>query len=494
MLKNLPIFKNSRNRESSDIPAFLNYLTMALELKPTLERAVSFAAEQIEGTTGEEIKRKVVHQRMSFKRFDLLNELAAEHEKQSPELKRAVRLIESSVHEGDEKNRQRNLDQAMDMILDGARNQAKEFVGKIHFQVLLVYGMGVLVPLVLVALLPTWSVLGNGFSLIQVAIFYCLVLPLLIYILCQHISSYRPAIVQPTKIPLPKTTVKDMLPAGAVFALVAPIAILRPPAVISGFLILWVIVLTCATFLYTTTHGAYAVRKEVEEMEREFPDALVQMGGYIKEGRPAEEVFGKMARYLKESKLEKIFSQTVVNISVGGLGLRAAVFSDEQGAVTNIPSRMIRGTMLLLIGLVKQSTQTAGKAVLRMSSHLKRLAEVKLEIKNSLKEVISSMRSVAIFFAPLVTATTARIQGILAAQGSDSGLLINSIDPGGLAIALGVYSLILSVLLLNLAVELEHGDDWVVKRMNFAVGLPMTLGVFVGGWFLTGSLLSFLLG
>jgi hypothetical protein len=479
-------------RSTPDPSEFLNYLTLALELSPTLEHAVDFAASQSEGKLGEELRREVIKQRLSLERFEVLRNFASGWEESFSEVGRAVQLIESSVHERDEVNRRRTLDRAIELILDGARSRAREFAARIHLPIILIYGVGILVPLVLVALLPTWSVIGGGAGLELVVALYCILLPLAVFLLSGSIARHRPGIIHPPEVRIPKPSAKEVLIPGSIFALALAIASLRFQPLVCGFLLLWSAVISSSLFLYTTTRRPFALRKDVGEMERELPDALMQLGGYMGEGRPVEEVFEKTANNLRGSKLGKAFAQVVSNIRVGGMGVRSALFSDNHGSFARIPSRAIRGTMLMLAGLVQRSTEAAGRAILRISSHLKRLEEVKREIRVSLGEMVSSMRSVAVFFAPLVTAITARIQGMLATRGGE--LLSSSMDPAGLTLVMGVYSVILSVLLVNLVVELEHGNDQVIKRMSFAICMPLALGIFSVGWLLAGSLLGFLTG
>jgi hypothetical protein len=156
---------------------------------------------------------------------------------------------------------------------------------------------------------------------------------------------------------------------------------------------------------------------------------------------------------------------------------------------------MIGGIMGLLVNFVERSTRAAGKAILQVAEHLRKLVEIKTEIRRMLGELVMSMRSVAIFFAPLVASVTAKIQELLFSKTSGVQFFdVSAIAPADFAIVLGTYTVILAALLMNYAVELEFGNDKVVKRMVIAVSLPVALTVFTVGWVVSGLALNALMG
>ena len=123
------------------------------------------------------------------------------------------------------------------------------------------------------------------------------------------------------------------------------------------------------------------------------------------------------------------------------------------------------------------------------------LAEVEAEIRRSMGEVVTSMRSVALFFAPLVTSVAARMQGLLSSKTASSGFLGSTeVSPPAFPLVLGICIVLLTAILINYVVEIELGEDGLAKRMAIASALPVALGVFTAGAILGGQMLGALIG
>jgi len=150
----------------------------------------------------------------------------------------------------------------------------------------------------------------------------------------------------------------------------------------------------------------------------------------------------------------------------------------------------------MLIDIVERSTKAAGDAVLRMADHLKGLKEVEADIRKSLGEVVTSMRSVALFFAPLIAAVTSRLQGVISSNPGTASFLNAgaSPSPDAFLLALGLYVMALVVILISYATEIELGDDQLSKRIMIARGLPMAVAVFTISAIVSGQFLAALIG
>jgi len=231
-------------------------------------------------------------------------------------------------------------------------------------------------------------------------------------------------------------------------------------------------------------------------MEDEFCDSLVQLGNQITEGRPAEGALERVAITMRGTQIAKVFLRASDNIKLGGMGLRAALFDDEQGALKNVYSKTIHDTLRMLIDIVGRSTKAAGDAVLRMADHLKGLKQVEADIRKSLGEIVTSMRSVALFFAPLITAVTSRLQEVLSSN-PDTTSFLNagaSPSPDAFLLALGLYVMALVVILMSYATEIELGNDHISKRIMIARGLPLAVAVFTISAIASGQLLAAIIG
>ncbi len=486
------------SRAIGESPALVGYLTMAMKIAPNLERAVSFASEQLEGDLGKDLRRKTSEGliRIHSNADEGLSKFAKRWGKACPELDRSIYLVRSSVDEGAIENRDRTLDRALHLSLQGARNRMRSFASSIYLPTLMIYSLGVLLPLVLVAILPVLSVIDISIGLGHLIFIYCILLPLLIYAMSNEVLSRRPAALSPPRIPAAPCSYRTLLTSLAMAAPIPMIGfILKAPDDISALLALWGVVLGISSYLYLTTAQAFKRRSEIIEMEGEFCDALVQLGNRVSEGRPAEEAFEHVAKTTKGGRIGKVLQSASMNIRLGGMGLQAALFDETRGALRDVHSSMIRGTLKMLTSLIEKSTRAAGEAILNVAEHLRELRDVDAEIRKSMSEVVISMRSVALFFAPLVTSISARMQGVLSSKVASTGFLGSvEVSHPAFLLVLGIYIVILAAILTNYSVEIEIGKDHLAKHAAMASAMPIALGVFTVGAILGGQMLGTILG
>jgi len=490
--------ERERIRAVGEAPALVGYLTMAMKLVPNLERAASFAGEQLEGRMGKEIREGISegHLHLHSGADEGLSKFGKRWERACPELDRSIYLVRSSVNERTSDSRTRTLNRALQLVLQGARERMRDFASGIHLPTLVIYSMGVLLPLVLVVILPVLSVMNIQVGLAHILILYCFVLPVLVYMLSSQVLSRRPAALQPPKVPFQPYQLRAFSIAVAVSIPIPALGLmLKAQPDICALAALWGGVIGIVSYLFLTSARAFRRREEIIKMEGEFCDALVQLGNRISEGRPAEDALEHVAGTMRGSKLGGVFREASANIRLGGLGLRAAFFDDGRGALRSVHSGMIRGTMKMLVDLIERSTRAAGDAILQTAEHLRGLKEVEAEIRRSMGEVVTSMRSVALFFAPLVTSVAARMQGLLSSKTASSGFLGSTeVSPPAFLLVLGIYIVLLTAILINYVVEIELGEDGLARRMAIASALPVALGVFTAGAILGGQMLGALIG
>lgn len=477
-----------------EAPALVGYLTMALKIVPNLERACVFACEQLGGRMGQELRKKIseCHMRLHTSADEMLLKLSQRWEKVCPELSRAIYLIRSSV--GEKSGREMTLDRSLQLVLQGAKQRVREFSSNISLPTLLIYSLGILLPLVFVVILPVLSLIELQLGLAQIAFIYCFLLPFLVFILSNNVLSKRPASYHPPDVPLESNRLFSALKALVISTPAPTICFyLEAPADFKVLGVLWGIALGLSAFLYFSSVEAYRHREEIVQMEDEFSDALVQLGNRISEGHPAEESLRHVAATMIGSKLAGVFLKAASNVSFGGMGLRAALFDETRGALRRVDSSMIRGTLKMLVDLIERSTRTAGEAILRTAQHLRELKEAMQEMRRSMAEVVTSMRSVAIFFAPLIASIAARLQGTLSEKVASLDFFLSAeISPPAFLFVLGLYIIILTAILINYVVEIELGEDGLAKRMALAGALPLALGVFTAGAILGGQMIAFL--
>ena len=76
-----------------------------------------------------------------------------------------------------------------------------DFSNKLHQPTMVIYSIGIMIPLALVAMLPAAGLVGMQITIFQVFFMYDIILPLFIFFYTRKILLSRPATFNPPKIP-----------------------------------------------------------------------------------------------------------------------------------------------------------------------------------------------------------------------------------------------------------------------------------------------------
>jgi hypothetical protein len=179
------------------------------------------------------------------------------------------------------------------------------------------------------------------------------------------------------------------------------------------------------------------------------------------------------------------------------LGVRQA-FVGHLGALRDVPSQRARGIAELL-ALAASEGRPAGEAVVALADHLGDLRRVETEARQELRQVTGTLASTAALFGPLVAgATVALADGMAGAGGAATTALAGAGSSGpasaasgtgtpsagalataDLGVAVGFYTLILTVVLTALSVGLEHGLDRALVGYRIGVALLSATATFL---------------
>ncbi len=447
--------EGEKRRRVGEVPRLLCTLSSSLLLNPNPEVAGEFAAGSTGGRMGPELGKELcrVFLRVHREAGEALRGLSRKWG-DPPELSRPLHLLLASVRMGGE-DRRKAVERALEGSLEAVRERVREFVGWVRFPLFLLYSFGILLPLCLLTLIPALGSLGLLSTPLPLAFLYGFLLPLVLHLLSSWILSRRPSVSPPPELH-PGRERGALLPF---LLLLLPLGLPFPSPEVRVLVLLWSVVLSLSLHLLLTSRGLREERRRLRELEEDFPEMLQELGSELRGGRPWEEALGRVAE---------------------GRG--------TPGRWEGRPSGLVGGVLSLVAELAKRSERAAGEAALQLSSHLRRLKEVERRGREEMAEVSSSMRSLALFFSPLITSLTCQMYALLWRKGAG---LCGPLPPPLLLLLLGFYQLILSLFLLSLVSEME-GEDRIGKRLLLASGLPLSLSVFTLGTVGGGVLLDWL--
>lgn len=118
-------------------------------------------------------------------------------------------------------DRNRTLDRALDVVLDGTRSQMQSFAGRIGRPVTALYAFGVLLPTALVSLLPAAHAVGVGITSLTVVLLYNLLLPAVLLVASCWLLAHRPVAFPPPNVTRSHPDVPDRRVVAVVSAVLA---------------------------------------------------------------------------------------------------------------------------------------------------------------------------------------------------------------------------------------------------------------------------------
>lgn len=511
-------------RSLGDIPEILSYIVMSMKLVSNMELAISFAAENSSRPLASDMRKLIwdMHVRVYSSMDDALIAFANQWGRNSEYFKRALHLVKSSTNEPDEAQRVITLNKSLDIVLEGTRKMMEGFAARLKTPTYILYSIFILIPLALVALLPALTIVGVHIEPVILILIYDLILPIITFAYAQYILLQRPATFPPPRIPdeHPRlVNIRYRKNLVMVVSLIVAVCISasgfmwlslgNPGGIIStgamdGYIsVFFPFIWGITAFITIYALGVYTpyknIRDEIKEIESQFADALFVLGRRITEGRSPEWAFMQTAQTMKGSLIGETFEDVARNLSILRTTLIGAIFDKEYGAFRNIYSERVHTTMHLFTKSVYKSHTAAGIAIVKLADHLKELQEVEENIKRSLYDVTSTMRSTAILFAPLIGGITLALSEVIqkileniAHEASklpdDIGMgaimedvgsgMEQSISPDVFMFSIGFYMIILVVILVRFAGGIEYGEDKAQFMYDLGSLLPVSILVF----------------
>lgn len=507
-----------------DIPEIQSYIVMSMKLVPNMERAIIFAAENSFRPLSRDLKKLIwdIHIRIYSNIDEALIEFANQWGKNSEYFKRSLHLVKSSTSEPDEAQRIMTLNKSLDIVLEGTKSMMDAFAAKLKTPTYVLYSIFILIPLALIALIPAVSIVGVRMDTVTLVLIYNIGLPIVTFFYSEFILLQRPATFSPPNISdnHPELTnikkirkniiILTIIVAGItgysgyiLLYLGNPLKIISKEAmsglVLPTFPIIWAITAMITIYCLGVYTPYKKIRDGIKQIESEFADAMFILGRRISEGKSAEEAFAHTSETMKGSKIGDAFADIAKNLSCMRTTLHGAIFHEEYGAFKDIYSDRVHTMMKLLIESVQRSHEAAGIAIIKLADHLKELQDVELNIRQSLYDVTSTMRSTAIIFAPLIAGVTLAlsevIQKILLNISKESRNLpgeynigdfmkqagtgmTQTVPPDIFLLVIGIYMILLVIILTRFAGGIEYGDDKPQFMYDLGQTLPMSIMVF----------------
>ena len=515
--------KRQRTATLGRLPEVINYMAMSMRLNPSLDRAVEFAAENVGEPLGSSL-RKVLWD-VYMREHDTIEQaflaFAEEWGKEADfeEFKRALYGVRASQLESTDEGRERALDKASETITLGTRQRIEEYANTLSGPSMVIFGIGVMLPLILGAMLPLSSMMSSsgGVGLFEMIVLFDVVFPTITIIYAWNVMGRRPGTSPPPMIAderSKRTRMLTLLVAlllGLGFGVVAWLIWPGMGAEHAGqrylfsLVLLFSAALPISILLLAGSSGRMKRRAEVLSIENEFPDALFQIGSRIAEGKPVERAIRSVGLgFGAESPTGRLFQQLSHVLLITNCSLKEALFGSD-GVLKDHPSQTVRASMQTVVEVSGKDAITAGRTIMGVSNYLRELRLVEQEVRIKLGETMGMMEVTGRIFAPLVLGVTGAIFFLVAGIAAElpSGAFSGGMDISGssadlesasatalefeawqFVLILGTYLGALVGITSYFTAGIRSGEDWLERRHSYGISLIVGMVIFtLTAWF-----------
>jgi len=533
---NYPMIMEDRQRTSTlgRLPEVVNYLVISMRLNPSLDKAIEFAAENADEPMAGSL-RKVLWDVYMRKHDTVEQSLLAFAEewgavKEFEQFKRGLYGIRAAQLESTVEGREQALDKSSDTVTAGSRQHIEEYANTLSAPAMVLFGLGVMLPLMLGAMLPMASSMGGGLSITSIFLLFDVLFPCIIIGYAWWVVGKRPGTTPPPSITderSKKSRVMAWILSGTVATILFGFGVIEwfsgggESHYVATIFLLGAFAVPVSILLLAGSMKRMKVREEVLSIEDEFPDALFQIGSRIAEGNPVERAIRNVGESMGDASLTgALMNQISHRTLISSSSLNESLFGSD-GVLENYPSRTVKASMRTVVDVSSKDSITAGRTIMGVSGYIRDLRSLEQDVRMKLGETMGMMETTARFFAPLVLGVTCAIfflvvdvsseipvggfsmdanafsggsgqpdrdfDGIYDSKDScpDEGGKVDEygcalppgIQPWQFLSIIGIYLMILTVVIGYFTSSIRSGEDWLDRRHT--IGMSLVIGYIV---------------
>jgi Flp pilus assembly protein TadB len=489
-----------RSKFSSEMVLSIIYMAISLQTNKNLERAVSFAANNLTGLLGLDFKRALwnIQSGKSISISDELSKIAEKWRKESQEFVDAISILKDSIVLTDEQF-QKSLNTAIELVLQKTKTRMKDYAMSLKTPLNIVNSFGVLLPLLAMIFLPLATIfLSDLIKVSFISVLYVIVLPAIVYFLFRQYFYSRPYSYHQIEYSSEEHKKRKLIIGLVSFALITIIVLPLTNFVLSSkfsdvtFLASMGITISIGVILFLTgyiyTSEFETINKKIIKYEDELPTAAYQLASVCRSGKPIEILIHEASDYLRDLEIREIFAVASMKIK-SGLTLYKAFFDEKVGALKEVNSRIIRVVIGSIVDLAEKGSIAVSKALDAIARFLDDAKDVNKFTDEVLDEVTSEMKITVYVFAPLAAGIVVGLLSMLTIvfysfapsfqelertlsgreykRAFESiGWLLNlakTIDLPQFQIVVGLYMLEIVIMISYFLGELKYGEDEVNK-------------------------------
>jgi len=515
------------------------YMVMYMRHTSNLEHAIKFAASHIQDPLSLDLRKifwDVETERFTTIKESLDNYLEGWRD-YNLEFVNSFHLIVSSLYEPSDERRLTLLDKALDVILNGTYERMLHYAHNLRNPIQILHMLGVVLSILSLIMFPLiGSFLGGLVKWWHILIIYNIILPIVVYYIGVNLLNKRPTGYGETSIGfrIEKGSAFFAFLLGSLIVLLglSPVILhyLIPDfdidfgpfgklldykcdadlcfgpygvgAILISLLVPIGMALALGLYYKEKTKYLIKIRNETNKLEAEFSGSLFQLGNRIGDGIPSELAFEKVAENMQGTPTGNFFKKVSYNINTLGMDIEEAIFNLKNGAILDYPSPLIESSMEVLVESSKKGPYVVSNSLISISNYVNQVHVINERLKDLLGEIISSMKSMVNFLAPIIAGIVVGMASLIVSiigrlgdladkatsnttgidlgnvQSLSSFLDIREVVPGYyFQIVIGVYIVEIVYILSVLSNGIENGPDKIGEE--YSIGRNMFTGTIL---------------
>jgi Flp pilus assembly protein TadB len=514
--------KKVRVEASAEIVQTILYISIGLKNVPNLESAVAFAAFNLDGPIGKDLRKLLwdIYTGKYSRIEDALDDFSNKWKFENREFSQALDLLKTSIT--DVYNRDQVIDRAVALILQSNMERMNEYARELKNPITMINALGILLPVITLILFPILGlIMPSLISPYTLLTLYNIILPVTVFWLMKNTLDKRPYAFHAIDIKnhpeasgfgsfsfkLGKRKLQvPLLPfCFLIFLLIAFPAItgilnVSKDTSLSvrtfyGLQVFWGLIVSIIIFTLLSTNKNNKIKKDLEEMETEFAEAIFILGSTLRAGQPLEMSLRKTSERVKDQKIYSFFEKIINTMNTLGVTLREAVFNKDFGVIKHYPSKTIKNTMKIVVDSSSKGLYVTASTLSAISQYMKNVHEVDEHLKQLLEDVTSSMGLMSSLLVPLAAGVVVGLGGIIMKillfvstifnqlpidqqEVPIIGTKIEAIMPIEMMIIIvGVYMVELIISINIFKVQIERGNDLI--EIGYSIGMNLLSGALI---------------
>jgi hypothetical protein len=455
-------------------PRMVACMTMNMQSRPNLERAVSATSELDDGALARMLRglRWRVVTRMDSDMVSALMGFNSDLEGQNQGLRQSFHLVISANYERTRMGLERLLDKANQVVLESTRELVDRYASSLSVPTMVLFSIGIILPVMLFALLPLAS-MGDilsascgmgGLGESWLTLLFLVVFPGSCLAYSSSILSRNPLrSMHQLEVPLTLGFVIALLIWG--FSVFLSSQLLT--GMIGSFALLTTLIGPPSILILCRCRGRNRARREVES---EFANALYQMGNRMVTGASLEMALEETALSMKDSIFSNYARRVRHLARVTREGLPSLM---SRTSIAGTDSPLLVTAMEAVAEEAQRDCRAAGKVALNLAQNIGDLRKAEARMEERLRGVVDMMRSIALVFAPLVLGITSSLFGLI---GMQTGQPLGPMDT--ITLLVGIYLIELALIVSYFTTFLMGKGGWREVLVEFVSRAPLAVMIF----------------